>query len=145
MRADLLERLDAFYRRHPVTVSGPVGIHQVSRLEEFAGFPLPASYKDFVVRYGAADVGPYPIYGVGHAHVMAKDEGSAQEATLYFRSQNWPGIDGWLIISTNGSGSPIGLTAAGEVWISDHEFNIIERLAPTFESFLRDVCLKEVG
>jgi hypothetical protein len=145
MTPDLIERLDALYKRHAVAVSGPVDVSQISRLEEFARFALPSSYKSFVLLYGAADVGSYPIYGVGHAHVMAKNEGSAQEATVYFRKQNWPGIQNWLIISTNLSGSPIGLTPAGEVWISDHEFGVVERLAATFDLFLAEVCLRDLS
>jgi hypothetical protein len=138
--AELTKRLDEFYKRHPVAVRGPVGETEVARLEEFAGFTLPPSYKSFVTRYGAAFVGSYPIYGVGHAYAMAKNEGSAQEATEYFRAQQWTGINNWLIISTNLSGSPIGLTSEGEVYISDHEFGVVERIAVSFDLFLSDVC-----
>jgi hypothetical protein len=142
MNRELLAKIVADFRRHPITVAGPPDASEIEKLEHWVGFALPPEYKEFVSKFGAGIVGPFPIYGVGRAEVMSSSEASAIDQTVFFRSQGWPGTEKWLVISTDHSGNPMGLDAHGKVWISDHDFGGIDLLAESFEVFLRDVCLR---
>lgn len=142
MKPELAKLLESRFKEHPVLAAGPVSLPEVSLLETYAGFSLPEVYKEFVLNYGGGIVGSFPIYGMRRAHAMALDEESAINVTQKYRLQKSRGIDGWLIISSDLSGSPIGLLPTGEIWISDVEFGVVAPLSPTFESFLVDVCLR---
>lgn len=143
MKQRLKEKLKILFEKYPVLVGEPVPENEVHALEEFCGYDLPEAYTSFVREFGGAIVGSYPIYGLRRAHAMAKNETSAIEMTNYFKGQKWPGIEGWFVVSSNLSGSPIGLTRSGEIWVSDHEFGVIERISSTFEQFLEEHCLKK--
>lgn len=142
MKPDTLNTLEAKFQAHPVIRGGRVDRAEVNALENAVGFALPADYREFVEKYGGAIVGPFSVYGLRAARAMAKNESSAWEVTKHFRSEGWPGVENWLVISSNQSGNPVGLDAAGKVWISDHDTGTIDSLASSFEDYLRKWCLK---
>lgn len=142
MTPELKSVLDLVFNQHPILMAGPVHPSEVPSLERYAGFQLPQDYKTFVVEYGGAIVGPYPIYGLRRAEPMGMKDESARAVTERYKAQMAPGIEKWLIISMDLSGSPIGIVPSGEIWISDVEWGIVERMSPTFSSFLWDICLK---
>jgi hypothetical protein len=142
MTRETWNALEAMFEAHPVTVAGPVPKADVDAA--FAGWPfaLPDDYRSFVEAFGGAIVGALPIYGLRAARAMGKAEGSALAMTERFRKKRWPGIDTWLIVSMDQAGNPIGLTADGAVWISDHDAGSVDALASSFEDFLRTRCLE---
>ena len=142
MKQETIRKLDEDFQKHPVTVSGPVAMSEVSALEQQAGFSLPQDYKEFVARYGGGIVGPYSVYGLRGADAMGDDEASALEVTRKFRNQGWRGTETWLVISTDHAGNPVGLDKDGKVWISDHDAGVVEIIANSFEDYLRKRCLK---
>jgi hypothetical protein len=143
MKSEVELRLKTLFQRHPILVAGGVPARELDKLERYCGFALPDDYKHFVIDYGGAIVGPYPIYGLRRAHPMGNNDGSAIEVTERYRSQKTPGIENWLIISMDLSGSPIGLLDTGEIWLADCEWNTVEKISPDFETFLREVCLRK--
>jgi hypothetical protein len=114
---------------------------EVLELERQIGFILPKDYKDFVAQYGGGIVGPYRIYGRRAAPAMGSNESSALMVTERFRKQRWAGTEGWLVVSTDHAGNPIGLDKEGKVWIADHDAGIVEVIACGFEEYLRKRCL----
>jgi len=141
MNATTLALLDSDFAKHPVLVAGPASNSDVLEIESFAGFVLPADYRTFVERYGAAIVGPYSVFGVGASDAMGDDESSAIQVTEYFRSQQWPGTESNLVISRDHAGNAITLDRQGRVHRYDHDSGSTEELAGSFEGFIK-WCLK---
>lgn len=137
MRTETLQALEEMFQKAPVMCGGTASSREVDQMESIIGFRFPADYREFVEKFGAAVVGSFSVYGARAAHAMASDESSAIEVTNRFRADGWQGTEEWLIVSMDLSGNPIGLDRDGNVWISDHDVGSIQKLAPTFEDYLR--------
>lgn len=142
MSPELVLALDAIFSEDPVLVAGAPDGGSVNALEAFVPFSLPDSYLEFVRRYGAGIVGPYPIFGIGASEAMGRGDASAIDATLRYREQRWPGTDGALVISADHAGNAITLDRAGAVRRFDHDSAVAETLAASFEEFALRWCLK---
>ena len=136
------ELLDSEFAEFPVLVAGPATQQAVRQIEDFVGFPLSDSYRDFVARYGGAIVGPYSVFGSGASNAMAANESSVIEVTNRFRADNWPGSDNALVVSMDHAGNAIMLGEDGKIVCYDHDAGETDILAPTFERFIIDWCLK---
>ncbi len=140
MTQDVLGLLDREFAEDPGLAAGKPVPSDIALIEQFAGFALPADYRMFVEKYGAADVGPFSIYGVGAFEMMEDDEDSVIGVTKHFRLDGWPGTEDSLVISVDHAGNAITMDAAGAVRRFDHDFGDTADLG-TFTSFLR-WCLK---
>jgi hypothetical protein len=105
------------------------------------GVPFSTDYRDFLLTFGAAMVGPSPIYGLRPVEVMGDDSWSVVAMTKQFREDEVPEATGWVIISTDHAGNPVGMDRDGAIWIHDHDFGGAARLAKNFEEYLRIRCL----
>jgi hypothetical protein len=142
MRNETWEALDQMFREYPILRAESVGFDEIVTAERKLGVPIPDDYKEFIHRYGGAIVGPFRIFGLPKAEPMGNGEGSFLKITEAFRQQGWPGVEKWAVISMDHSGNPIGLDADGKIWISDHDAGAVQVIANTFESYLRNQCLK---
>jgi len=70
---------------------------------------------------------------------LGDDWWNVVHVTEHFLDDGWAGTSDWYVVSTDGSGNPIGIDAAGRVWISDHDTGRIEMLAADFAHWLRDI------
>jgi hypothetical protein len=140
MMPDIMTQLEAKFREHPFLAAKEVPLSAVQPLEDFAGFGLPADYKEFVRRFGGAMVGAYPIFGVIEAEVMGDGE-IAISVTERFRADGWPGTEDWLVIPVDHAGNPIGIDGSGVVWISDHDTGTVDVLAKSFKEYIVQNCL----
>jgi hypothetical protein len=107
--------------------------------------PIDPDYREFVLRYGGAIVGPNPIYGLCRPEFMGTVGGkaTAPDVTEWFRDKKWVGIDRWLIFSIDQGGNPIGFAPDGTVWLSDQtDFKQIVQIASDFEDYLLKWCFK---
>ena len=136
----MFDKLDADLSGDPVVMAGPALASEIDEIEAFAGFPLPDSYREFVRMYGAAIVGPYPIYGYGASEAMGAKEASVVEVTERFRSDRWPGSAEALVISMDHTGNAITMDASGQVHRFDHDAGVSEVISKSFEQFV-DWCL----
>ena len=99
-------------------------------------------YVLFLKRYGAAFVGSYPIFGLRPIELMG-NLWSVVEFTKWFREDDWPAAKDWYVVSTDGYGGSIGVDSDGRVLVADPTHGCIDELAPNFEQFLLEWCLKE--
>lgn len=136
----MFENLQADLAHHPVLVAGPAPTSQIDRIEAYAGFHLPPSYREFVSRFGAAIVGPYPVYGSGAAEAMGSEGSSVITVTERFRADRWPGCTGALVISMDHAGNAITMDGSGQVTRFDHDTGANELVSESFEQFV-DWCL----
>jgi SMI1-KNR4 cell-wall len=114
---------------------------EILRASVELGMRFPEDYTEFVERYGGAEVGPCPIFGLRKAPCMANLY-SVIDVNLEFRKSSPPGTDDWLIVSSDHSGNWIGITPGGKVSMWDHDFGELVQLADNFEGYLRKVCLE---
>jgi SMI1-KNR4 cell-wall len=131
MTLEIWNKLDEFFAKYPILRATSVGMGEVKKA---IGVDVDSYYLEFVSRYGGAIVGPYPIYGLRYAEAMEKQ--TVLEVTQHYRKQNWRGVEEWLIISSDHAGNPFGLDSKGSVWISDHDFGEVKKIANSFEEFI---------
>lgn len=127
--------LDDEYQAFPILMAGPVPASEVAAVSRSLGLGIPEDYANFLVRYGSAIVGPYPIFGLRRIEPMGTDW-SVIEMNRRFRADGWPGVEEWVLFSQDLGGNPIGLSRDGHVWLSDHDHGGTTEIAPTFEAFL---------
>jgi hypothetical protein len=133
---ETFRRLDELFQTMPVLLGGPVSTLEIDAAEQRVGIKFAPAYRDFLARYGGAVVGSLPILGLRRAEVMGDDTYSVTDVTSRFRADGWSPTEEWVVISVDLAGNPIGLTAEGEVWISDHDAGETRMVAHTFEEFV---------
>ena len=144
MMEETWERLDKDFRRWLQAKATPVDAAEFDKAM-LSYVPIDRDYREFVLRYGGAIVGPNPIYGLRKPEFMGTVDGraTAPEVTQWFRGKNWAGIDQWLIFSIDQGGNPIGFATDGTVWLSDQtDFRQVLQIASDFEDYLLKWCLK---
>jgi hypothetical protein len=141
MKAETWKLINDFFSESPRLKADPVSYEVIDRHFQDLGFPLLEDYREFVHRYGAGILGAYTIFGIGACKLMGNDSESALKVTETFRSQEWPGVDEWLIISIDSVGNPIGMDDTGKVLISDVVHGCIDELANDFEEFVCEWCM----
>jgi hypothetical protein len=141
MRPDTWQAIDEMFQEDPVLRAEEVSCEEIDAAAAQAGFQLGSDYREIVHRYGGGIVGSYRVYGLRRAPAMGRTEGSVFEITRDFRRQRWPGVNDWLVISTDHAGNPVGLDEEGKVWISDHDAGVVEVIANSFEEYVRKRCL----
>ena len=139
MDAKILQRLNDLFAEYPMMSGQRVSKLEVETAERRLGRSFDPDYKEFLLRYGAAMIGAQPVLGLSRVEVLGDDWWSVVHVTRHFWDDGWAGTDGWYIVSTDGSGNPIGIDDTGRVWISDHDTGKIEMLSENFCSWLGNV------
>ncbi len=143
MNSDTLDRLDQMFAESPMMRAEDVPTQdEVDAASHEIGIPFPEDYREFLLRYGGAMVGPYPVFGLRPVDVMDDDRWSVVDITGEIRSERLDGVSKWLVFSEDHAGNPIGMDADGKVWIYDHDFGGVAKLAEDFEEYVRTQCLK---
>jgi hypothetical protein len=141
MKDDTLKRLDQMFAESPILRAEEAPTeNEIDEASNAVGIPFSKDFREFLARYGGATVGPYPVFGLRPSEVM-DDRWSVVEVTKEVRASGIEGIDGWVIVSEDHSGNPVGMDGDGKVWIYDHDFGGVSELAPSFEEYLRTQCL----
>lgn len=143
MTPDTIDRLDNMFAESPVMRADEVPTSdEVDSASQQVGIPFSEDYRQFLLRYGGAIVGPYPVFGLRGSDVMEDDRWSVIDVTNEVRQSGIDGVSDWVIFSEDHSGNPIGMDAHGKVWIFDHDFGGVTELASDFEDYIRTQCLK---
>lgn len=106
------------------------------------GVPFATDYREFLLTFGGAMVGPFPIFGLRPVEVMGDDHWSVLDVTRHYRNDGVPGSEAWVVISEDHSGNPVGMDAEGKVWVYDHDFGGLTALASSLEEYIRIHCLR---
>ncbi len=143
MMPDTIKRLDAKFAGCPIIRAADVPTAtEIIQAELEIGVRFPDDYREFLLRYGGATVGPYPVFGLRPVEVMGVNHWSVVDVTRHYRSDGVPGTDQWVVISEDHAGNPIGIDQGGTVWIHDHDFGGRALLTTSFEDYIRTRCLK---
>jgi hypothetical protein len=138
MGPDTLQRLGAIFEQFPEGWAGePVAASEIDRAEARLGVPFSAGYREFVARFGGGHAASLPVAGLRRWAAAGRGEWSVVELTERHRARGWPGTEAWVVFSGDGFGNPVGLDAAGRVWLSDHDSRECVCLEESFEDWLR--------
>jgi cell wall assembly regulator SMI1 len=140
MQKDTWDHIEAHFARYEelCRAQGPaVSDDEVDAAAAALGVHLPTDYREFLLRAGGGVIGPYDIYGLRPVAAMG-NEWNVVEQNQYWRDQEWPSVQGCLIISMDSRGNPIGIAPDGSVHVSDHDAGCeAVWVADTFEAFIR--------
>jgi hypothetical protein len=134
--------MESQFGRYPFLRGGSVPAEEIDAASATLGVPFPDDYRAFLLRYGGAVVGPYPVFGLRPVEPMG-NEWSVVTINLRYRAERWPHVDDWLIVSVDHAGNPMGIGRDDRVWVSDHDFGSVSAIAKSFEDFLRKECLRQ--
>ena len=141
MKEDTLNRLDEMFAATPMMRADEVPSEaEVDAASNELGVAFSDDFREFMLKYGGATVGPYPVFGLRPSELI-DDRWSVVEVTREIRAAGIEGVDSWVIVSEDHSGNPIGVDESGKAWIFDHDFGGISELAPSFDEYVRVQCL----
>ena len=136
-KVDYFKELKTWFENDPGLYIGGLSEKEIADSEENIGLYFSPSYKVFLRQYGAGLIDAYYIHGKPSDNFMGGYLKSVDEKTFFYRSQKWPSIEDWYVISDDGRGNPIGCKPDGSVWLSDHDAGFEQvKLASSFEEFL---------
>lgn len=116
--------------------------NEIEQAAKELGIPFPNDYNEFLQTFGGAMVGPYPFFGLRPVPVMGRNW-SVVEMTKCYRQQSIPEAAHWVVFSEDHAGNPIGFDSNEGIWIFDHDFGGVTRLANSFEDYLLNHCLRK--
>lgn len=122
------------------TLAGPKATGEnLLALEEAVGCHVPTELREFLSELGSMMVGSLPIFGVEPAEVMGVDDTIDAETLRFRREPAWRLPPDALVISNDGRGNPVVLTADGRVFLHDHDAIgglSVEPLATSFGEYV---------
>ena len=142
MNDETLGALDRMFSASPVMRAddSPSG-DEVDAASERLGVQFPSDYREFVLKFGGAMVGPYPVFGLRPVDAMEDSRWSVVEISESIRTK-LQAASNWVVFSEDHSGNPIGFDGSGSVFVYDHDFGGETKLADSFEDYVRTQCLK---
>lgn len=131
------EIIKNYYKNFPQDFSGSLGAKEIENAEKELKIKFAPDYKAFLKKYGGGAFEGNYIFGLRRINSMDSELWSVIQNTNFYRSQKWPGIENWYIVSDDGRGNPIGIDPDSKVWLSDHDAGFEQiKLADSFEEFL---------
>lgn len=143
MRNSTWQALEEMFTQFPIMMASAVSDKEISAAASSIGCVFHPDYAEFLRRFGGAVIGAYPIFGLRKPDVGG-EPWSVVAATTRFRAQKWPGTEELYVISEDGSGNPIGVSANGNVLISYPNIPELKLIATDFEEFITRTCLSQV-
>ncbi len=136
MKPSTWQKIETLFLEFPMMKANSIHESEIQNAEKILGASFNEDYRKFIKKYGGAILGAHPIYGLKHASPMDRHLWSVVDVTEKYRKDNWYGIEDWYIISTDHSDNPIGINKHGEVYISDHDFGVVDKIAESFEEYI---------
>ncbi|GGD60234.1 SMI1/KNR4 family protein [Paenibacillus nasutitermitis] len=146
MNEAIMERLKIFLLREDnrTLVGSPASQEEIADAQQRLGVRFHEDYVQFILTFGGAYAG-LAVHAFTNGTSLGNE--TVVDLTLEFREQfkEVPGaeiIQTSYVISMDGSGDPIMINQAGEVYISYHDNGEIHRLADSFEALIEE-CFYE--
>jgi len=132
--------MNSFYKSYPSACKGPSNEQDILNAENTLNLKFSPEYIAYLKKYGGGSLLDLNISGVTEIISMGSRIMPVFEKTNFYRSQGWPGIGDWYIVSDDGFGNPIGIDPEGKVWLSDHDSGFEKvKLSDSFDEFLYKV------
>lgn len=134
MNAILIERLQDFFRKNPITVGEPSTVEELFLVEQAMQLKLDETHRYLLLHYGGVVIGDIRIYGLKNAELVGDE--TFVELTNDFREQISIEAQQY-VISVDDMGNPILIdTVTREVILYNHDIGAYEKLFNSLEDLI---------
>ena len=134
MNAILIERLQDFFRKNPITLGAPSTADELLLVEQTMQLKLDETHRYLLLHYGGVVIGDIRIYGLKNAELVGDE--TFVELTNDFREQMSIEAQQY-VISVDDMGNPILVdTTTREVILYNHDIGAYEKLFDSLEDFI---------
>lgn len=134
MNAILIERLQDFFQKNPITMGAPSTADELLLVEQTMQLKLDETHRYLLLHYGGVVIGDIRIYGLKNTELIGDE--TFLELTNDFREQM--SIDAQqYVISVDDTGNPILVdTITREIILYNHDIGAYEKLFDSLEDFI---------
>lgn len=134
MNAILIERLQDFFRKNPITVGEPSTAEELLLVEQAMQLKLDETHRYLLLHHGGVVIGDIHIYGLKNAELVGDE--TFVELTNDFREQISIEAQQY-VISVDDMGNPILIdTVTREVILYNHDIGAYEKLFNSLEDLI---------
>lgn len=134
MNAILIERLQDFFRKNPITVGEPSTAEELFLVEQAIQLKLDETHRYLLLHYGGVVIGDIRIYGLKNTELIGDE--TFVELTNNFKEQISIEAQQY-VISVDDMGNPILVdTTTREVILYNHDIGAYEKLFDSLEDFI---------
>ena len=134
MNAILIERLQDFFRKNPITMGAPSTADELLLVEQAMQLKLDETHRYLLLHYGGVVIGDIRIYGLKNTELVGDE--TFVELTNNFKEQMSIETQQY-VISVDDMGNPILVdTTTREVILYNHDIGAYEKLFDSLEDFI---------
>ena len=134
MNAILIEKLQDFFQKNPITMGKPSTADELLLVEQAMQLKLDETHRYLLLHYGGVVIGDIRIYGLKNAELVGDE--TFVELTDDFREQMSIETQQY-VISVDNTGNPILIdTATREVILYNHDIGAYEKLFDSLEELI---------
>lgn len=134
MNAILIERLQDFFRKNPITVGEPSTAEELLLVEQAMQLKLDETHRYLLLHYEGVVIGDIRIYGLKNTELIGDE--TFVELTNDFREQISIEAQQY-VISVDDMGNPILIdTVTREVILYNHDIGVYEKLFDSLEDLI---------
>ena len=134
MNAILIEKLQDFFQKNPITMGEPSTAEELLLVEQTMQLKLDETHRYLLLHYGGVVIGYIRIYGLKNTELIGDE--TFIELTNDFREQMSIETQQY-VISVDDTGNPILIdTATREVILYNHDIGAYEKLFDSLEDFI---------
>lgn len=134
MNAILIERLQDFFQKNPITMGAPSTADELLLVEQTMQLKLDETHRYLLLHYGGVVIGDIRIYGLKNTELIGDE--TFVELTNNFKEQMSIEAQQY-VISVDDMGNPILIdTVTREVILYNHDIGVYEKLFDSLEDFI---------
>ena len=134
MNAILIEKLQDFFQKNPITMGAPSTADELLLVEQTIQLKLDETHRYLLLHYGGVVIGDIRIYGLKNTELIGDE--TLVELTNNFKEQISIEVQQY-VISVDDMGNPILVdTTTREVILYNHDIGAYEKLFDSLEDFI---------
>lgn len=134
MNAILIERLQDFFQKNPITMGAPSTADELLLVEQTMQLKLDETHRYLLLHYGGVVIGDIRIYGLKNTELIGDE--TFVELTNNFKEQMSIEAQQY-VISVDDMGNPILIdTVTREVILYNHDIGVYEKLFNSLEDLI---------
>ena len=134
MNAILIERLQDFFQKNPITMGAPSTADELLLVEQTMQLKLDETHRYLLLHYGGVVIGDIRIYGLKNTELIGDE--TFVELTNNFKEQISIEAQQY-VISVDDMGNPILIdTVTREVILYNHDIGVYEKLFDSLEELI---------
>lgn len=144
MRSSTWEVIASLAKRYESQIPEPVPIVEIEAAERALSVKFDPDYSEFVRRFGSAQLGYYPLFGLRPVNLLDSHWSVVEWTTKFQDFLKGRGLD-WYVLSDE-NGNPIGQSRDHRVWAyyfdAQPAFDPVRCIAKDFADFVERICLE---